>query len=379
MKPSLLTIMLWAFTIGLGALLIFLYPAYVTNSKGLIGTPAGASEGKTEAYEKATFAGGCFWCMEPAFEKLDGVSDVVVGYTGGSAKNPTYEEVSGGTSGHLEAIQVTYDPRKISYGRILDAFWRQVDPTDPGGQFVDRGGQYLTAIFYHNAEQKKMAEESKAALEKECRYSKPIVTKILPATEFYLAEDYHQEYPAKNPVRYKFYRYNSGRDKYLEKIWGATPAGGTCAIGPRKDTKMSKEDLKRTLNPLQYRVARENGTEPAFNNEYWDNKKEGIYVDVVSGEPLFSSRDKYDSGTGWPSFTKPLVPGNIQEKEDRSLFTTRTEVRSTGGDSHLGHVFDDGPGPTGLRYCMNSAALRFIPKEDLEKEGYGEYLKLFEN
>ena len=378
MKPSLLTIMLWAFTIGLGALLIFLYPAYVTNSKGLIGTPAGASEGKTEAYEKATFAGGCFWCMEPAFEKLDGVSDVVVGYTGGSAKNPTYEEVSGGTSGHLEAIQVTYDPRKISYGQILDAFWRQVDPTDPGGQFVDRGGQYLTAIFYHNAEQKKMAEESKAALEKECRYSKPIVTKILPATEFYLAEDYHQEYPAKNPVRYKFYRYNSGRDKYLEKIWGAAPAGGTCAIGPRKDTKMSKEDLKRTLNPLQYRVTRENGTEPAFNNEYWDNKKEGIYVDVVSGEPLFSSRDKYDSGTGWPSFTKPLIPGNIQEKEDRSLFTTRTEVRSTGGDSHLGHVFDDGPGPTGLRYCMNSAALRFIPKEDLEKEGYGEYLKLFE-
>ena len=378
MKPSLLAIMLWAFTIGLGALLIFLYPAYVTNSKGLIGTPAGASEGKTEAYEKATFAGGCFWCMEPAFEKLDGVSDVVVGYTGGSAKNPTYEEVSSGTSGHLEAIQVTYDPRKISYGRILDAFWRQVDPTDPGGQFVDRGGQYLTAIFYHNAEQKKMADESKAALEKECRYSKPIVTKILPATEFYLAEDYHQEYPAKNPVRYKFYRYNSGRDKYLEKIWGAAPSGGTCAIGPRKDAKMSKEDLKRTLNPLQYRVTRENGTEPAFNNEYWDNKKEGIYVDVVSGEPLFSSRDKYDSGTGWPSFTKPLVPGNIQEKEDRSLFTTRTEVRSTGGDSHLGHVFDDGPKSTGLRYCLNSAALRFIPKEDLEKEGYGEYLKLFE-
>ena len=327
--------------------------------------------------EKATFAGGCFWCMEPPFEKLDGVIEVISGYTGGSKENPTYEEVSAGGTGHVEAVQITYDPTKITYSDLLDVFWRQIDPTDPNGQFVDRGSQYRSVIFYHDEEQKRLADQSKEALDKSGRYDKPIVTEIVEASVFYEAEDYHQDYYKKNPIRYKYYRYNSGRDQYLKKVWG-DKMETTSKNNRNKYSKLSKNELKKKLTPLQYQVTQEEGTERPFNNEYWNNKKEGIYVDIVSGEPLFSSLDKYDSGTGWPSFTQPLQPGSIVEKEDTSLFMTRIEVRSKHADSHLGHVSDDGPRPTGLRYCINSASLRFIPKEDLEKEGYGEYKKLFE-
>ncbi len=326
----------------------------------------------------ATFAGGCFWCTESDFEKLEGVKEGISGYTGGHVENPTYEEVSSGSTGHVEAVQVIYDPEKISYKELLDYFWRHINPTDPGGQFVDRGSQYRSVIFYHNEEQKRLAEESKRELEASGRFKSPIVTDILKFTKFYRAEDYHQDYYKTHPLRYKFYRWNSGRDQFLEKTWGKkgeeSPAQETVA---GKYMKPSQEELKKKLTPMQYKVTQKDGTEPPFNNEYWDNKREGIYVDVVSGEPLFSSTDKYKSGTGWPSFTRPLVPENIVEKEDRSLFTVRTEVRSRLADSHLGHVFPDGPAPTGLRYCINSAALRFIAKDDLEKEGYGEYLKLF--
>ena len=340
----------------------------------------------------ATFAGGCFWCMEPPFEKLDGVISAISGYAGGTASNAEYRKVASGQTEHLEVIQIKYDPTIVDYDTLLETFWRQIDPTDDGGSFVDRGKQYTSAIFYHDDEQKARAEASKQALGESGLFDDPIVTSIRPLQGFYPAEDYHQDYYKKSSLRYKSYRYGSGRDQFIKKHWNGkddvdltpdTTSENTSEAAVAefwKDfVKPSDKELKKSLSSIQYKVTQKDGTERAFTGENWDNKEDGIYVDILSGEPLFSSTTKYKSGTGWPSFWDKIEPDTIVEKDDRSLFgSKRTELRSKYGNSHLGHVFSDGPQPTGLRYCINGASLRFIAKNDMQQEGYGKYLKLFD-
>lgn len=320
-------------------------------------------DGIRNSRELATFAGGCFWCMVKPFDELPGIVAVVSGYTGGHTVNPTYEEVGTETTGHMEAVQITFEPELFPYGRLLEIYWQLIDPTDGGGQFMDRGSSYRTAIFVHNEEQRKMAEASKEALKASKRFKGQIVTEILPAGPFYSAEAVHQDYYKTHPMDYKMYMKGSGRDEFSEQHWNS-----------REDQKR----LRSMLTGLQYEVTQNKAMEPPYNNEFWDHFREGLYVDVLSGDPLFRSADKFDSGTGWPGFTRPAAEGLIRKEADFSSGTARTVLRSRLSGAYLGYLTYDGPEPAKQHYVINSAALRFIPKEELEPEGYGRYLSLFD-
>ena len=321
------------------------------------------STAKMEKQSEIYLAGGCFWGTEHFLKLIRGVESTEVGYANGNTPNPTYEEVCHQNTGFAETVKVVYNPQEVSLGLLLDLYFKTIDPTAVNRQGNDRGSQYRTGIYYTDKADLPVIEDAVRALAK--NYAKPIAIEVAPLKNFYKAEGYHQDYLDKHP-------------------------GGYCHIDPRlfelarkANTPSSpykrKDDatLRSTLTPEQYAVTRKNATEPPFRNAYWDEKREGIYVDITTGEPLFVSTDKFDSGCGWPSFSRPIDKKLIEEKLDTSHGMVRMEVRSKTGDAHLGHVFTDGPKDKGgLRYCINSASLRFIPKEKMEAEGYGAYLPL---
>ncbi len=354
-----------------------------------VSLPSSATTGTIpQSTEKlALLADGCFWCVEHDLEEVVGVSKVVSGYAGGKGDNPTYENYVG--LGYKEVVLVTYDPSKVTYANLVEHIIKHGDPTDASGSFHDRGLQYAPAIYYENDAEKAEARRVISAVDAMNVFNDPLPLVLLPTTKFWPAEEYHQDFAKKNPLKYGYYRTGSGRTAFIEKTWGdraskfevppASPNITPKAITPVYNAhswdnfvKPNEEKLRALLTPIQYTVTQEKGTESPHDNAYDKNYEEGIYVDVVSGEPLYFSKDKYDSGTGWPSFVKPISDEVVVLKEDNGFFTKRTEVRSRYADSHIGHVFDDGPQDRGgKRYCMNSAAMRFIVKSDMEKEGYG--------
>ncbi|MEX0933833.1 MAG: peptide-methionine (R)-S-oxide reductase MsrB [Candidatus Paceibacterota bacterium] len=352
----------------------------------------GARAGEAVAY----FAGGCFWCVESDYEKLEGVRETISGYMGGETKNPSYNQVASGDTAHRETVKVVYDPSHVSYRDLVLHLLMHSDPTDEDGSFYDRGHQYTSAVYYQTDEERQIAEDVIKDVEAQNVFGKKtIATKVEPAGEFWVAEDYHQDYYKENPVQYSYYRAGSGRDAFIESAWGdgqydelfeggdpkspSAEAREKEARGWKNFKKPTDAQLSTLLTPLQYKVTQEEGTERPFKNEYWDNHDEGIYVDIISGEPLFSSTEKFDSGTGWPSFLKPIDENFVTEHQDYKLIIPRTEIRSRYADSHLGHIILDGPKENDrVRYCMNSAALRFVPKEKMAEEGYGDFLYLSE-
>ncbi len=374
--------------------------------------PVGALPATPETIHRASavFAGGCFWCVESDFEKAPGIIDIISGYSGGRTKNPTYKSYA--SAGHREVVFIVYDPTKVTYAGLVEYLLKHIDPTDRTGSFIDKGLQYSPAIYYATPEEKKEAQRVVKAIEEMKVLRGRVTVPILPRQAFWPAEEYHQNYHNSNASQYATYRATCGRDVFVKKLWGAAAAQLTIpgafpdeaqVAKAEQDTvdaaadkalesdatennspwlkfkKPAERELRRKLTNIQFEVTQKSGTEVAFRNPLWNNHEVGLYVDIVSGEPLFASTDKFDSGTGWPSFVKPVDPKLIVTREDRSEQPVRTEVRSRIADSHLGHVFTDGPPARGgLRFCINSASLRFIPKRKLETEGYGEFLKLFD-
>lgn len=350
--------------------------------------PTNANSSSEINTQTVLIAGGCFWCVEADIEKLPGVIEGVSGYAGGSTKNPTYGNYAAG--GHREVVAVTYNPQVVTFEEILIYALKHMDPTDGEGSFGDRGQYYSPAFYYQNDEQKRIIENLIAEVNEHGPYDKPLAIAVETEPKFWPAEDYHQDYykGTLSSLKYKYYRNASGRDVFIEKYWGSDTAASlpwrnNTGAGVNNQAwagfiKPSDAELQAELTDIQYKVTQKNATEPSFNNPYWDNHEEGIYVDVISGEPLFSSTHKFDSGTGWPSFTRPIDYNFVTEHEDRILLIPRTEIRSAIADSHLGHVFNDAPKELGgIRYCMNSASLRFVSKANMEAEGYGDFLYLF--
>ena len=312
-------------------------------------------------------AGGCFWGVEEYFQRINGVVDVVSGYANGNTENPTYEDVINKDTGFAETVEIKYDSNKIDLTDILLYYFKVVDPTSINKQGNDVGDQYRSGIYYVDQSQ---VEEIKKVIEVEQRkYEKDIVVEVIPMKNFYKAEDYHQDYLKKN------------KNGYCHIDLGEAETGieRDQSLGNTNPySKPSDEELRQKLSQEEYDVTQNASTERPFSHEYDKLEEKGIYVDIVTGEPLFSSDDKYDAGCGWPSFTKPIEQGNIKELEDNSLGMSRTEVKSNSGESHLGHVFNDGPiEDGGLRYCINGSSLRFVPYENMEKEGYKDLMDIF--
>lgn len=333
------------------------------SSKHLPDNPNNNIDFNTSNLKDIYLAGGCFWGLEAYMSRIYGVYDVTNGYANGMTNNPSYEDLLYKNSGHAETVHIKYDPTKVSLNELLENYFKVIDPTSVNKQGNDTGSQYRTGIYYLDTND--LAVINNALQNESTKYSDPIAVEMELLEHYYLAEDYHQDYLEKNPNGYCHIDLNAIKlneeEADSENVYSRPPGS----------------EIKSKLTDIQYEVTQNEGTESPYDNIYWNHDKPGIYVDIVTGEPLFTSNDKFDSGCGWPSFTKPIDPSIIKETTDTRYGMKRTEVKSQTGKTHLGHVFDDGPRDKGgLRYCINSASLKFIHYEDLDKEGYENYKDL---